>query len=98
MSDFQYIQSILDELMIEEFVAQDGHALGSAEDLSTSCTFLAYADLLSTTYSASTPETGYGTYIAQPLFRRAIEGHEDTLDEEEARKIIEQSILCLVSH
>lgn len=31
MSDFQYIQSILQELMIDEFSAQDGHTLGPAE-------------------------------------------------------------------
>ena len=31
MSDFQYIQTILDELMIDEFTAQDGHSLGPAE-------------------------------------------------------------------
>jgi 20S proteasome subunit beta 7 len=31
MSDFQYIQSLLEDLVIEEFTAQDGHALGPAE-------------------------------------------------------------------
>jgi len=31
MSDFQYIQAILDELMIDEFTAADGHNLGPAE-------------------------------------------------------------------
>jgi len=31
MSDFQYIQSILDELSIGEFTAQDGNTLGPAE-------------------------------------------------------------------
>jgi 20S proteasome subunit beta 7 len=31
MSDFQYIQNILDELIIDEFTAQDGHNLGPAE-------------------------------------------------------------------
>jgi 20S proteasome subunit beta 7 len=31
MSDFQYIQSILEALMVEEFNAQDGHTLGPAE-------------------------------------------------------------------
>ena len=31
MSDFQYIRSILDELIIDEFTAQDGHTLGPAE-------------------------------------------------------------------
>jgi hypothetical protein len=31
MSDFQYIQSILDELIVDEFTAGDGHTLGPAE-------------------------------------------------------------------
>ena len=31
MSDFQYIQRMLDELIVEEFTAQDGHSLGPAE-------------------------------------------------------------------
>lgn len=31
MSDFQYIQSLLDELIVDEFTAQDGHTLGPAE-------------------------------------------------------------------
>lgn len=139
MSDFQYIQSILDELMIDEFAAGDGHTLGPAEVhnylselmyarrskmnplwnallvggfkdgkrfvcLVLICTvnilmlgysFLAFVDLLGTTYSASTLATGYGAHIAQPLLRRAVEGREDTLTEEEARKILEQSMQVL---
>lgn len=31
MSDFQYIQTMLDELMIDEFTARDNHNLGPAE-------------------------------------------------------------------
>ena len=31
MSDFQYIQTLLNELTIEEYTAQDGHTLGPAE-------------------------------------------------------------------
>ena len=57
--------------------------------------FLAYVDLLGTTYSASTLATGYGAYIAQPLLRKAVEGREDTLTEAEAVKIIEDSMKVL---
>jgi len=57
--------------------------------------FLAYVDLLGTTYKASTLATGYGAYIAQPLLRKAVEGHEQTLTEEEARKILEDSLRVL---
>jgi 20S proteasome subunit beta 7 len=31
MSDFQYIQNMLDSLIIEEIIAQDSHSLGPAE-------------------------------------------------------------------
>ena len=31
MSDFQYIQTLLDELMVEEFTCADNHDLGPAE-------------------------------------------------------------------
>ena len=31
MSDFQYLQKLLNELMIDEFTQQDGHTLGPAE-------------------------------------------------------------------
>lgn len=57
--------------------------------------FLAYVDLLGTTYSASTLATGYGAYIAQPLLRSAVETNEDTLTEEAARKIIDDSMRVL---
>ena len=39
--------------------------------------------------------TGYGAYIAQPLLRKAVEGREDELTEEQAREIIEQSLRVL---
>ena len=47
------------------------------------------------TYSASTLATGYGAYIAQPLLRKAVEGREDTLTEQEARTILEDSLRVL---
>jgi 20S proteasome subunit beta 7 len=31
MSDFQYIQKVLDDLMVDELTAQDGHKLGPVE-------------------------------------------------------------------
>ncbi|KAJ7084271.1 nucleophile aminohydrolase [Mycena belliarum] len=121
MGDFQYIQSILDELMVDEFSAHDGHTLGPAEvhnylselmyarrskmdplwnsilvgGVKDGQRFLAFVDLLGTTYSAATLATGYGAHIAQPLLRRAVEGRENTLTEAEARKIIEESMQVL---
>ena len=57
--------------------------------------FLAYVDLLGTTYTASTLATGYGAYIAQPLLRKAVEGNEDTLTEEQAVQILEDNLKVL---
>ena len=57
--------------------------------------FLSFVDLLGTTYSASTLATGYGAHIAQPLLRKSVEGRENTLTEEEAFKIIENSMRVL---
>ncbi len=57
--------------------------------------FLAYVDLLGTTYSASTLATGFGGHLAQPLLRSAVEGREDILTEEEALAIIENSMKVL---
>jgi 20S proteasome subunit beta 7 len=57
--------------------------------------FLAFVDLLGVTYSASTLATGYGAYIAQPLLRKAVEGREDTLTEDEARVILEDALRVL---
>lgn len=121
MADFQYIQKILDDLMVDELTAQDGHKLGPVEiheylsqvmygrrskidplwnslvvgGFKDNQRFLAYVDLLGTTYSASTIATGYGAYIAQPLLRRAVDGKEDVITEDQARAILEQSLLVL---
>ncbi len=57
--------------------------------------FLGFVDLRGTTFEASTIATGYGAYIAQPLLRKAVEGKEDTLTEEEAKKIVESAMKVL---
>ncbi|KAH6896222.1 nucleophile aminohydrolase [Coprinopsis sp. MPI-PUGE-AT-0042] len=121
MSDFQYIQRVLDELVIDEFTAHDGHSLGPREiheylsqvmyarrtkinplwnsllvgGFKNGESFLAYVDLLGTTYSASTLATGYGAYLAQPLLRSEVEGKEETLTEEEALAIMEKCMRVL---
>jgi len=121
MSDFQYLQTILDELMVDDFTAQDKHTLGPTEiheylsqvmyarrskmdplwnailvgGFKNGERFLAYVDLLGTTYSASTLATGYGAHIAQPLLRLAVENKEDILTEAEAQSILEQSMKVL---
>ncbi|KAF8321247.1 proteasome endopeptidase complex beta subunit [Clavulina sp. PMI_390] len=57
--------------------------------------FLGYVDLLGVTYSSSTLATGYGAYIALPLLRKAVEGREATLTEEEATEIMETCLKVL---
>jgi len=121
MSDFQHIQSILDQLTIDEFAAQDNHSLGPREvhaylgqlmyakrskmdplwnallvgGVKDGERFLAFVDLLGTTYSASTLATGYGAHIAQPILRNEVEGRENTLSEAEALSILEKCMRIL---
>ncbi|KAM6499349.1 proteasome endopeptidase complex beta subunit [Amanita muscaria] len=121
MSDYQYIQKLLEELVIEEFTEQDGSILGPAElheylsqvmyarrskinplwnslivgGVKDGQRFLAYVDLLGTTYKAPTIATGYGAYIAQPLLRKAVEPYTDVLTEEQAQNILEECMRVL---
>ncbi|KAF9523037.1 proteasome endopeptidase complex beta subunit [Crepidotus variabilis] len=138
MSDFQYIQNLLEQLIVDEISAQDHHTLSPAEiheylsqvmyarrskidplwnsllvggfkdgekyqpsnprrplPLTVYLRFLAYVDLLGTTYSASTLATGYGAHIAQPLLRKAVESREEILTEEQALKIMEACMKVL---
>ncbi|KAJ1967911.1 Proteasome subunit beta type-7, partial [Dimargaris xerosporica] len=62
---------------------------------SSSERFLGYVDLLGTTYQSSTIATGFGAHLAQPLLRKAVEGREDTLTEEEAVKILDDCMRVL---
>ncbi|TPX48108.1 hypothetical protein SeMB42_g01665 [Synchytrium endobioticum] len=57
--------------------------------------FLGFVDLQGTTYQSSTIATGYGAYIAQPLLRKAVEGREDTLTEQEAIKLLDDCMRVL---
>jgi 20S proteasome subunit beta 7 len=60
--------------------------------------FLGYVDLQGTTYQSDTIATGFGAYLAQPLLRKAVESREggvDSITEEEATKVIEDSLRVL---
>lgn len=57
--------------------------------------FLGYVDMQGTTYQSSTIATGYGAYIAQPLLRKAVEGNEKTLTEEQAIVILNDAMRVL---
>lgn len=139
LADFQYIQNMLDSLIVDEITSQDDHTLSPSEiheylanvmygrrskmdplwnallvggfkdgekyllsifsarfhQPNYRVRFLAFVDLLGTTYKASTLATGYGAHIAQPLLRKAVEGRENTLTEEEALEILETSMKVL---
>jgi 20S proteasome subunit beta 7 len=57
--------------------------------------FLGYVDLLGTTYRSSVIATGYGSMIAIPLLRKAVEGKENTLTEAEAEKLLNDCMRVL---
>lgn len=57
--------------------------------------FLAYVDLLGTTFTAPTLATGYGAHLAQPLMRKAVEGREGLLSRQEAEDLIERCMRVL---
>ena len=65
-------------------------------DKKTNEPFLGYVDLLGTTYQSSTIATGFGLHLSQLMLRKAVEGRETTLTEEEARSILEECmrVLC----
>ena len=64
-------------------------------DARANAPFLGYVDLLGTTYQSSTIATGFGLHLAQPMLRKAVEGRESQLTEEEARAILEQCMRVL---
>ncbi|WVQ93875.1 hypothetical protein IAU59_000953 [Kwoniella sp. CBS 9459] len=63
--------------------------------------FLAYVDLLGTTYTAPTLATGFGAHLAQPLLREAyeakagVDGTGPLLTQEEAEKVLEDCMKVL---
>lgn len=54
--------------------------------------FLGFVDLLGTSFTDETLATGYGSYIARPLLRKA---YRPDLTEAEARKVLEDSMRVL---
>lgn len=60
--------------------------------------FLGYVDLLGTTYQSSTIATGFGLHLAQPMLRKAVEGREGELSEQEARALLEECMRVLCTY
>ncbi|KAK3113065.1 Proteasome subunit beta type-7 [Teratosphaeriaceae sp. CCFEE 6253] len=59
--------------------------------------FLAFADLLGTTYSSPTLATGFGAHLAQPIMRRAVPDEEasQNLEKERAIEVVKQCMKVL---
>lgn len=121
VSDFQYTTHLLEQLMTEEHITDDGHVLNPKQVYEYMSNvmysrrskmnplwnayviggvvkgekFLGCVDLLGTTYTASTIATGFGQHLAQPLLRKAVEGNEDTLTEEQAIEILDECMKVL---
>ncbi|KAK0885463.1 Proteasome subunit beta type-7 [Friedmanniomyces endolithicus] len=59
--------------------------------------FLAFADLLGTTYSSPTLATGFGAHLAQPIMRRAVPDEEASqkLEREKAVELVKQCMKVL---
>ncbi|XP_053134215.1 proteasome subunit beta type-4 [Hemicordylus capensis] len=56
--------------------------------------FLGYVDMLGVAYEAPSLATGYGSYVAQPLMRDALE-KKPNLSKKEARELIERCMKIL---
>ncbi|XP_042295656.1 proteasome subunit beta type-4 [Sceloporus undulatus] len=56
--------------------------------------FLGYVDMLGVAYEAPSLATGYGSYVAQPLMRDALE-KKPSLSQQEARALIERCMKIL---
>jgi len=121
ISDFQHTTHLLETLMTEEYVVDDGHVLNPKQvyeymsnlmysrrskfdplwnayvvgGVVKNEKFLGCVDLLGTTYQSSTIATGFGAHLAQPILRKAVEGREETLTEDEAVKILDDCIRVL---
>jgi len=57
--------------------------------------FLAYVDLLGTSFKAPTLATGFGAHIAIPILRKYIDGRENEVSEQEAREILNNCMKAL---
>lgn len=59
--------------------------------------FLAFVDLLGTTYSAPTLATGFGAHLAQPILRRAVPSEEASreLSKEQAVEAVKECMKVL---
>ena len=56
---------------------------------------LGCVDIHGTTWQSSTLATGFGAYLAQPLLRKAVEGKETVLTQEQASKIMDDCLRVL---
>ncbi|EPZ33857.1 Proteasome, subunit alpha/beta domain-containing protein [Rozella allomycis CSF55] len=89
---FEYLRTVMYGRRTKMNPLWNSHVIGG---LVSGKPFLGYVDLLGTSYKASTIATGFGAYLAQPLLRKAVEGRENEIDEQEALQILENCMRVL---
>ncbi|RKP13927.1 nucleophile aminohydrolase [Piptocephalis cylindrospora] len=71
----------------------NSHVVGGMDEAGKP--FLGFVNLQGTTYQSTTIATGFGAHLAQPILRKAVEGREHLVTEEEARKLLEDCMRVL---
>jgi 20S proteasome subunit beta 7 len=121
LSDFQYIEELLEELMEEDEVHDDGNRLSpkaihsylsrvmynrrsKMDPLWNSLvvggfrdgkSFLATCDLMGTQFEDDIVATGFGSHMAIPLMREAVQRWGPAITEEQARSCLEDCMRVL---
>ncbi|KAJ7307243.1 hypothetical protein JRQ81_009239 [Phrynocephalus forsythii] len=119
-ADFQYLQQVVEQMVIDEELLGDGHSYSpkaihswlTRAMYNRRCkmnplwntvviggyangeSFLGYVDMLGVAYEAPSLATGYGSYVAQPLMRNALE-KQPVLSQQEARALVERCMKIL---
>lgn len=57
--------------------------------------FLGCVDLRGTTWQSDSIATGFGSYLAQPLLRKAMEKHGENMTAEQAAKLLDDCMRVL---
>nr|XP_039272799.1 proteasome subunit beta type-4-like [Styela clava] len=120
-ADYQYVKSVLDQMVIDEESLDDGLCMTAPCVFSwmtrvlynrrskfnplwntmvvagyhDTQSFLGCVDKIGTAFESESIATGFGSYLAQPLMRKALEENRGPFTEEKARKVIEDCLKVL---
>uniref|UniRef100_A0A8C6VM40 Proteasome subunit beta n=1 Tax=Naja naja TaxID=35670 RepID=A0A8C6VM40_NAJNA len=103
-ADFQHLKQVLEQMVIDEDLLGDGHSY-SPKAIHSWLTRVMYNHrskmnplwnrvIIGVAYEAPSLATGYGSYLAQPLRREALE-KTPSLSQQAARALIEQCMKIL---